>query len=257
MQDADTLLGQVVEVAHRAGEAIMDVYASHDLEVETKDDDRHSPVTKADKLANQIIEDGLKQISDYPVISEEGSQEAGDNDTFWVVDPLDGTKEFINHEGGFTVNIGLVRDAGPVMGVVYAPLEKVMYFGAVGRGAWKQSRGEKPAAISADFQEDIPVVASRRSLNEGLQSFLEKLGEHRMIYPGPTLRFCVVAEGKAAFYPRFAPCFLWDTAAGHAIVRAAGGTVKDLDGNELTYVPTRTLESPFFVVAAKGEKYPE
>jgi 3'(2'), 5'-bisphosphate nucleotidase len=252
----DPLLEQTIDVARRAGEAIMGIYESGDLEVKTKDDDRHSPVTKADKLANKIIEDGLLQISEYPVVSEEGSHDAENSDTFWVVDPLDGTKEFIKREGEFTVNIGLVRNTEPIMGVVYAPLEKVLYFGVVGRGAWRQPDGEAATPIFAEFHEKIPVVATRKSLGGQMEQFLEKLGEHRLIYPGPTIRFCVVAEGSAAVYPRFAPCFLWDTAAPHAILRAAGGTVKDLDGRELTYMPARTLESPFFVAAAKGEKYP-
>lgn len=233
----------------------MGVYESGNLEVEIKDDAIHSPVTKADKLANQIIEDGLKQISKYPIVSEEGSHEAENSDTFWVVDPLDGTKEFIKREGEFTVNIGLVRNAEPVMGVVYAPLEKLLYFGAVGQGAWKQPDGEAATPIFAEFQEKIPVVATRKSLGEQMEQFLEKLGEYRLIYPGPTIRFCLVAEGEAAVYPRFAQCFLWDTAAPHAILRAAGGTVRNLDGQELTYKPGKTLETPYFIAAGKGKDY--
>lgn len=253
--DFTQLLTNVAALARRAGEAAMDIYESGELGVEIKHEPGFaSPLTKADKLANHIIEAGLRQFTDYPIISEESSHTADDN-TFWLVDPIDGTKEFINHNGEFTVNIGLIMDGRPVLGAIYAPAKKVLYFGIVGSGAFKQMDGQEAVRISAVYSGPIPTVLTSRShINEQTESFLKKLGEHRAISMGSSLKLCLVAEGKATLYPRFSPTYLWDTAAADAVVRAAGGTVTDMNGEFLTYDP-QNLRNPHFIVAAHGQSF--
>lgn len=223
----------------------MEVYDSDDFEVELKSD--NSPLTKADKAANQIIVAGLKKISEYPIISEEGEKEASSDGAFWLVDPVDGTKEFVKRNGEFTVNIGLIKNSAPVLGVVLAPAKELLYFGAEGQGAFKQEDDEKPVEIKANFTGDVPVVfASRSHRDENMDKFLEELGEHKEMNMGSSLKICLVADGTAALYPRFAPTMLWDTAAAHAILNAAGGTLKQTAGQPLPYNPAE-LTNPFFI----------
>lgn len=208
LKDSQTLVNDCINIARKAGDAIMQIYDSGDFEFEVKNEGGFiSPLTKADKVANKIIVAGLKELSDYPIISEEGSHDAGDADTLWLVDPIeDGTKEFLKRNGEFTVNIGLIRDSKPVLGVVYAPL---MYFGTIEAGAYKQENGKEAARISAEFKGTIPIiVASRSHLNEETEAFLAKLGEHKVVSMGSSLKLCLVAEGTAAMYPRFAPTSL-------------------------------------------------
>lgn len=243
-------LDQVVELARQAGAAVMEIYGSGDFDVTTKDDNNFkSPLTKADKAAHAIIEAGLQRMSNYPIISEEGSHDAGGSDTFWLVDPIDGTKEFISGNGEFTINIGLVKGGKPVLGVVYAPSKSVMYFGTAD-GAYRQEDGHKPVSISAGYKGKVPtVVVSRSHLNDGTQKFLDELGEHKKVSMGSSLKLCLVAEGKATVYPRFAPTSLWDTAAADAVVRAAGGQVADTNGAMLEYRPESGLLNPYFIAS--------
>ena len=251
----DALLQACGSLARDAGKAVMQIYNSGDFEVELKSD--NSPLTKADKRSNEIIEAGLKTISDFPILSEEGPHDVGSSKTFWLVDPLDGTKEFIKRNGEFTINIGLIKNNEPVLGVVYAPARKVLYFGAAESGAFKQPDGKKAERIVAEYQGLLPTVAtSRTHLSSAAEAFAAKLGEHRTIYAGSSLKFCLIAEGTATVYPRFVPCWLWDTAAADAIVRAAGGTVNDLHGRALVYDPGH-LQSPHFIAATKGQNYQE
>jgi 3'(2'), 5'-bisphosphate nucleotidase len=258
MDDA-RLLEAVKVLARKAGDAIMQIYESGDFEFEVKTEGEFtSPLTKADKVSNGIIVAGLQELSNYPVISEEGSHEAGDSNTFWLVDPIDGTKEFLKRNGEFTVNIGLVKDNKPVLGVVYAPAKELLYYGAAKSGAYKQEGDNEPAKISAEYADEIPtVVASRSHMNEETTSFLESLGEHKIISMGSSLKLCLVAEGAAAMYPRFTPTSLWDTAAAEAVVRAAGGSVTDLNGEALPYDPTKDIRNPYFIVTAKGKSLPK
>jgi 3'(2'), 5'-bisphosphate nucleotidase len=256
MGDSQLLKG-VKALARNAGDAIMQIYESGDFEAEVKKEgDFVSPLTKADKVSNGIIVSGLKELSEFPVISEEGSHDAGDGDTFWLVDPIDGTKEFIKRNGEFTVNIGLVKNHKPVLGVVYAPAKEVVYYATAEAGAFKQEEGKTPIKITAEHKGKVPtVVASRSHMNEETEAFLGKLGEHQTISMGSSLKLCLVAEGKASVYPRFTPTSLWDTAAAEAVVRAAGGTVTDFRGKPLPYDPKREILNPFFIVTAKGANY--
>jgi len=243
-------------LARQAGDAIMEVYKSDDFEVEIKNDSFYSPLTKADKIANKVIEVGLRRISKYPIVSEESNHSVKDSDMFWLVDPVDGTKEFIKRNGEFTVNIGLIKDGKPVLGVVYAPAKKIMYFAAVKIGAYKQEDGKEPVRIVTINRHAVSaVVVSRSHLDEETKKFLHRLGEQRIVSMGSSLKLCLVAEGQASVYPRFAPTSLWDTAAADAVVRAAGGTVTDLRGRNLVYSPTQSLLNPYFIVTDGSKDY--
>lgn len=244
----DKLLEQVIGIAQQAGDAIMEVYHSDEHGVETKEDD--SPLTIADKAANDIIVRELEKISKLPIISEENEQREG-ADTFWLVDPLDGTKEFIKKNGEFTVNIGLIHNKKPILGVVYAPDKGVTYVGSEA-GAFKYEAGQE-TKITAHHDEAMPtIVASRSHRDERVDALLENIGEHKIVSMGSSFKLCLVADGTAMLYPRLAPTYLWDTAAADAVVRAAGGRVQNLAGEDLTYDPAKDMKNPFFVVSTKN-----
>lgn len=242
------LLDGCIALARQAGAAIMEIYQSDDFGVQLKAD--HTPLTKADLASNRIIVDGLKHLSDLPIISEEADHDSFGSDDFWLVDPIDGTKEFINRNGQFTVNIGLIKHGEPVLGVVYVPAKGLLYAGAAGLGAYKLDEDGTRTDITAEFKGRIPVVvASRSHRDEHLAAFLQELGDYTEITMGSSLKICLVAEGAAAVYPRFAPTSLWDTAAADAVLRAAGGMMRRADTDEpLAYRPTETLLNPFFIV---------
>jgi len=247
------LLDGCIALAREAGDAIMAIYNSGDFEVQLKSD--KSPLTKADIAANQIIVAGLQKLSRVPIISEEGSHDSFGSPEFWLVDPIDGTKEFIKRNGEFTVNIGLVKDGEPVLGVVYVPAKDVLYAGAAGVGAYMVDRANGTFAIKAEFTGDVPVVvASRSHRDPNLDAFLAELGDHTEINMGSSLKLCLVAEGRATVYPRFAPTMLWDTAAADAVLRAAGGVTTDTTGRPLMYKPTETLRNPFFIAKTANFK---
>lgn len=169
---------------------------------------------------------------------------------FWLVDPLDGTKEFIKQRGEFTVNIALIENQAPVMGVVYAPAIGVLYAGARDKGAFKLENGRK-RSIKAVFGSGTPkVVTSKSHRTPETDDFLAKIGRHQEVSIGSSLKLCLVAEGKAMLYPRLGPTYGWDTAAGDAVVRAAGGTVNDMDGKHLVYLPSAS-KNPDFVACSK------
>jgi 3'(2'), 5'-bisphosphate nucleotidase len=253
------LLTEVVALAHQAGEAIMAVYRSGDAGVTSKADD--SPLTLADLASHRAIVAGLKKLApDIPVLSEEAADipcaERQAWTRYWLVDPLDGTKEFIKRNGEFTVNIALIENGVPVMGVVYAPVLEVSYYAARGTGAFVQ-RG-KDAARPIKVQphvagKTIKVVASRSHSDARTAALLEQLGAHESVSMGSSLKFCLVAEGEAHVYPRLGPTMEWDTAAAHAVVSEAGGTVCDAAGQELRYNKEDLHNPEFFVLSADDE----
>ena len=250
--DLSTLLPQVVDIARDAGAAILDIY-EQDFDVEHKADD--SPLTAADLAAHKVIVAGLAKLEPaLPVLSEESAQqpfaERADWERYWLVDPLDGTKEFIKRNGEFTVNIALIENHEPVLGVVHVPVLKKDYFGARGHGAFRQAVGGEPEAIRvASGDTGKPrVVGSRSHRGELLDAYLERLGDHEMVPMGSSLKFCVVAEGKADVYPRLGLTSEWDTAAAHAVVNCAGGKVLAVNGQPLRYNAKEDILNPFFVV---------
>jgi len=249
------LLNQIINIARQAGAAILDIY-EQDFEVEFKADT--SPLTMADQAANQIILDELTRLTpEIPRLSEESTitdyEQRREWQEFWLIDPLDGTKEFVKRNGEFTVNIALISDSQPVLGVVYAPVPNIMYSAAKGVGAFKEEPGSPARSIQTRSYQGGPVelVASRshagESLIAGMQRIKESEGEVTIKSMGSSLKLCLVAEGVADVYPRLGPTSEWDTAAAHAIVNCAGGNVIDLQGKELQYNKSSILNSQFIV----------
>lgn len=243
-------------LAREAGLAIMAIYRepAHETLVATKSDD--SPLTRADLASHQIIVAGLAALTpDIPVVSEEGEQSARSglaNARFWLIDPLDGTKEFLAHNDEFTVNIALVENGRPVFGVVDAPALGVTYWGGDGLGAWRESaRKREPIRVAAwpTAGDPVRVVASKSHLNAETEAFIAKLGPHALVQAGSSLKFCRVAEGAADVYPRLAPTCEWDTAAAQAVVEAAGGFVVQPDGSPMVYGKSEVLNPQFIAVS--------
>ncbi|QCR37770.1 3'(2'),5'-bisphosphate nucleotidase CysQ [Nissabacter sp. SGAir0207] len=244
------MLENICQLARDAGAAILEVYEGRQpMDVEVKTDD--SPVTAADLAAHRVIKRGLEALTpEIPLLSEEDppAWEVRRNWTrYWLVDPLDGTKEFIKRNGDFTVNIALVEDGKPVLGVVYVPVTGVMYSAADGK-AWKEENGQRVQIAVRDARPPL-VVVSRSHGSQELQDYLAQLGEHQTVAVGSSLKFCLVAEGKAQLYPRFGPTSIWDTAAGHAVAAAAGAQVHDWQGQPLLYTPRESFLNPGFRVS--------
>lgn len=266
------LIVLAVQASLEAGAAILDIYST-DFSIEEKED--HSPLTTADKRSNVIITDYLeKEI--FPILSEEGKatsfEERSEWDTFWCVDPLDGTKEFIKHNGEFTVNIALIRLGKPVLGVIYVPVTNELYFSAAGLGAFKIPKAnevikesllvlddgynllqENASVLPLKIEHDqFTVVASRSHLSPETEEYINGLrtkhGEVEIISKGSSLKICMVAEGKADVYPRFGPTMEWDTAAGQALVEAAGGKLMVHPDNIPLRYNKEDLLNPYFIV---------
>ena len=258
------LLNSVNEIAIAAGREILDVYNSAQaIEVSTKSDD--SPLTDADRRAHLLIVDRLSSLTpDIPLLSEEsdaidyGLRKAWQR--YWLIDPLDGTKEFINRNGEFTVNIALIENGQSVAGIVHVPVTGVSYFGGTRIGAWKQdtnqSGSEAKPISSRPMQDhsDVRIVASRRHLGEQLEALVGKIENHfgkaTLLSMGSSLKMCLLAEGSADIYPRMAPTCEWDTAAAHGILCAAGGEIVDLQFRPLRYNSKPELLNPFFIALA-------
>ncbi len=250
-------LKEVAAIARKAGEANMAIYDARDfaerIAVQAKGD--NSPLTQADLTAHAIIEAELKQLTDknlanLPQLSEESAaiswQERKQWTTYWLIDPLDGTKEFIKRNGEFTVNIALIHKGQPLAGVVYAPATQTMYTAAQGLGAYKNGA---PIQARQDAQpKTLKVVGSRSHPAPDLQAYLDTLEQpYEIVAMGSSLKLCLVAESKAHLYPRFGPTSEWDTAAAHAIAIAAGATVTTTDGEPLTYNQKESLLNPYFI----------
>ena len=268
----DSVYSKYVYIAIRAaldaGKAIMDIYndPASDFEIERKSDD--SPLTKADKKAHEIIAMALS-VTPFTLLSEEGKaipyEERKNWNTLWIVDPLDGTKEFIKRNGEFTVNIALVKEGVPVLGVIYVPVRKELYYGTEETGAFKINQIDSTNQPSlnevltnalrlplASAHQGIVVVASRSHQSEETIEFIDGLRKQgqpvTLISSGSSLKICLVAEGTADVYPRFAPTMEWDTAAGHAIARAAGCEIYHIDEKTPLHYNKENLLNPWFIV---------
>jgi 3'(2'), 5'-bisphosphate nucleotidase len=247
------LLPQVVALAREAGRAVMQVYGDVNPAVEYKRD--NSPLTQADMASHHIIVDGLARLkTDWPILSEESQEVPFEQRklwrSWWLVDPLDGTREFLRRNGEFTINIALMEDSRPILGVVYAPAVDKLYSACRGGGAWV-AHGESVSAIrtakSADSRTRVVVSRSHSSGEDKLEGFPELAGACEYIVMGSSLKFCLVAEGAADFYPRTGPTMEWDTAAAQCIVEQAGGSVTDLEGNPMQYNKPVLLNLGFVV----------
>lgn len=241
----------IKRIARAAGDEIMRIYNDADFAsvVDFKDD--NSPLTLADKASHAVIEkELLANFPEIPIISEEGDEIAYEQrknwSVFWLVDPLDGTKEFIKRNGEFTVNIALIKDNRPVLGVVYTPVKNALYQGVVGEGALKISDGNEQQIRVNQQEEKTVAVRSKSHASEEEETVLQKYGVKDSISVGSSLKFCMVAEGKADIYYRHGPTMEWDTAAGQAVVEAAGGKVFQQTGDTpFTYNKESLLNSSF------------
>jgi len=254
--DCNRLVDNLAEAAREAGEAILTI-VRRGFDVEAKRDS--SPVTEADRAAELVILAALAQAAPgVPVIAEEevaAGRIPAHGDCYFLVDPLDGTKEFVRGGDDYTVNIGLIENGVPKLGVVFAPATGRLHGGCVGAGAWvDEGRGRRPISTRARG-ENVTAVASKSHLNQATIDYLEAaVGTCGYVSIGSSLKFCIVAEGEADIYPRAAPTSEWDTAAGHAVLLAAGGIVDGPDGNPLQYGKPAFLNRAF--VATAGWKAP-
>jgi len=273
----ENLILATLRAAKRAGEAILEVYDS-DFAVEQKDD--KSPLTLADKRSHETIAGVLEQTitvnnSTVPILSEEGRDIPYDErkkwEYFWLIDPLDGTKEFVKRNGEFTVNIALIHKHKPVLGIIYIPVKDVFYFAAINLGTYKLKNREnltdnlsieelidksQRLPLNNNNKTSLTVIGSRSHTSEEFSEFVKRLeakyGNVEFISSGSSLKLCIVAEGKADVYPRFGPTMEWDTAAGQAIVEQADGSVMDIQTREPLRYNKDNLLNPFFIVSGQG-----
>lgn len=266
------MIPELLRIAEEAGEAILQVYdvsddggsdelASKNIAFTTKGDD--SPVTKADHAAHKVIAAGLSRIApEIPQLSEEGeipSFEARSTWTqYWLIDPLDGTKEFINRNGEYTVNIALIDNHQPVLGIVYVPVKKVFYYGVKGQGSWKKSSAGVTLIASRKVSEadQVKIVASRRHGAEEVEKMISEaekaFGSVEKVNMGSSLKICMLADGSADWYPRLALTSEWDTAAAQAVLEAAGGVIYDDKFNRLECNRKDSMLNPYFHAVADG-----
>ncbi|MBW7996931.1 MAG: 3'(2'),5'-bisphosphate nucleotidase CysQ [Candidatus Glassbacteria bacterium] len=245
------ILPEIIGIARGAGVKTVAFQPSAGGTVETKSDG--SPVTLADRTSHEHIMDGLAKLEPgLVVISEEGDLdgvESGSCEQFWLVDPLDGTRDFLAGLDEYTVNIALVEDGNPIMGVVVAPAGGTAYFSARALGAWKQISGSPAQQISAAPSGDsLRAAISRSHSSKSTEEFLARLGATETLRSGSSIKICLVAEGAADIYPRLGPTSIWDTAAGVAVAREAGCEVTDLDGNQLGFDPADGILQQGFLV---------
>ncbi len=258
------LIPSVKEISQAAGAAILEIYNREGaIEVTSKDD--HSPLTEADITAHQIIVSALTKLTpDLPILSEESAdiswKERQGWPKYWLVDPLDGTKEFLKRNGEFTVNIALIENHVPVLGVVYVPVTNILYSGALECGAFKQNESKEKQITVVPMSEfnnvkkaakdNVKIVASRSHRGIELDAWIKKVGKFfkkvELLSMGSSLKICLVAEGKADIYPRLALTSEWDTAAAQAILEAAGGTLTDIEFKTYRYNQKENILNPFF-----------
>ena len=248
------IVNNVSSIAVEAGRAIMEIYENTtDLEIQSKAD--QSPLTIADQKSNEIICDGLDLLNErYPIISEENKEvpysERCQYESYWLVDPLDGTKEFIKRNGEFTVNIALINQQKPILGVVYAPVLKELYWAVKGEGAYVKTNQGIRRLKALDFSmsdSHLKVVCSRSHLNKSTQSFIDGLNLPDLVARGSSLKFLILADGAAHVYPRLGPTMEWDTAAAHIILEEAGGQIIDEQTKAPLLYNKENLLNPHFI----------
>ena len=248
------LILSVIEIAKEAGEAISQIYNS-DFDHQIKKDS--SPITAADRLSHKIITERLKILTpEIPIVSEENCdipfKVRAQWADYWLVDPLDGTKEFINNNGEFTVNIALISNNTPILGIIHIPITHETYWGSKNKGSFYLNENDAVVSISVsnNHQNPIRIVASRSHPSEMLNDLLEKIIDYEIIKIGSSIKFCHIASGQADCYPRFGPTSEWDTAAGEAIVRYAGGHMVTVNGNLMNYNAKKNYLNPDFIVSS-------
>ena len=259
IQIKSDLIKQLIEISKEAGNAILEIYNS-DFDYTFKDDS--TPLTKADQQAHEIITKKLYKLTPHiPILSEEDSDISFDIRTkwgkYWLIDPLDGTKEFIKRNGEFTVNIALVENNSPRLGIIHLPVTSETYWGSKSNGSFyiNSDNQSKKISVSKKSKNIISIMASRSHPNEKLDSLLERIESYEVINRGSSLKFCQIASGQADIYPRFGPTSEWDIAAGHAILLGAHGNIYDLNGKEIKYNIKSSYLNPFFIASSSKELY--
>lgn len=254
------LLESVISLVHEAGKKILEIYETGDFSVEIKSDD--SPLTQADRAAHKLLYAALEKLDVGPVLSEEGVIASWDErrtwEQYWLIDPLDGTKEFIKRNGEFTVNVALIRKNVPVLGVVYAPVKELWYYAEQGKGAFRRDAESTVAIAPQPFPSDghrpVRVVGSRSHTSEYFENFMKQLPNAELVSVGSSLKLCMVAEGSADLYPRLIPTCEWDTAAAQAVAEEAGAVVVDWEERKpLRYNTKEELLNPYFIVAVSAD----
>ena len=250
IQIKSDLIEQLIEISKEAGKAILEVYNT-DFDYQLKED--LSPLTKADTLSNNIICERLKALTpNIPILSEENSDIPFNIRSvwkqYWLVDPLDGTKEFIKKNDEFTVNIALIENNNPMIGLIHNPVLNTTYWGSE-LGTFLSKKNNNPQKIAVQKSQLVKsrIICSRSHKNEELEVYLRSIGKHQIIHAGSSLKFCSIASGESDIYPRFNPTSEWDTAAGQCIVESAGGTVETLDGERMQYNKKQSLINPGFI----------
>ena len=256
------LKDELIQISKAAGDAIMEIYKDESLfNVEQKKD--ASPLTAADQAANTVIMEGLSKLAiQFPVISEENKEidyaDRKDFETFWLVDPLDGTKEFIKRNGEFTVNIALIHNHAPVMGFVYAPALDEMYYGIKGEGAFfAKGEGAYTKLVANSYtkaDEGLKLVCSRSHLNEQTENYVGQFKEPELVAKGSSLKFLIIALGEAHEYPRLAPTMEWDTGAAQIVLEEAGGAVLQYENGQPLVYNKENLLNPHFVALGNEQK---
>ena len=246
-------LDTIIAIARRAAVLIMEHYEG---EIVVHEKPGGSPVTPADWAANELIVPALRELTpEIPIVSEEteGGHPDVSGGTFWLVDPLDGTTEYICRNGDFTVNIGLIVDGAPKLGVLMTPVDGLVWAGVVGGGAFEEAVDgtRRPISVREANPQALTVVASRSHRNQELVDYIGARPVKQSIERGSALKFCLVARGDADLYPRTSPTMEWDTAAGHAILLAAGGSMETFEGGEFRYGKQPEFENGWFVVKGR------
>ena len=250
------LLKPIIETSYLAGEKILEIYNDNNYKssIEIKKD--ASPLTIADKASNNVIVNSLNKINNkIPILSEEEREIDYSNrkkwNLFWLVDPLDGTKEFINRNGEFTVNIALIENNTPIMGVVYAPVLNKLWYGLKNHGSFVINDKKNPTKIlkKEPSENTIKIVSSRsHANNEKLKNYLKQFKKYELVNMGSSIKMCLVADGSAHYYPRFGPTMEWDTGAAHAVVKYANGNIYNIDTDEELVYNKENLLNPGFIV---------
>jgi len=255
IQIKSELIEQLIEISKEAGKAILEVYNT-DFDYEIKKD--LSPLTTADTLSNNIICKRLKALTpEIPILSEENSDipfsVRSQWSQYWLVDPLDGTKEFINRNGEFTTNIALIYENRPIFGMVHVPASNEIFWGSNEIGAYHLSgdslSNKKKISVSQDIKDNLRIAASRSHPSDELNNLLDRIENYKLLNVGSSLKLCLIASGTVDIYPRLGPTSEWDIAAGHAIVIYAGGYIVGIDGMPITYNSREDLINPEFIVS--------
>jgi len=250
------LIEPLDRLSREAADAVLDIYGSGDFGVTHKGD--ASPLTAADIASHHLLCEGLAKLEPkLPVLSEENAGKIASDerlgwDRYWLIDPLDGTKEFVKRNGEFTINIALVENGRPVLGIVHVPVAGMSYIGLAGQGAESRDRDGQSRALHVAGAVDsrpVRIVGSRSHGGGEIDDFAARLGEHEFLAVGSALKFCLVASGEADVYPRLKPTCEWDTAAGQAVLEAAGGSVVERNGTPLRYNQRESLVNPHFLAS--------